>query len=319
MAIVEVCGFNDYLLELLKELVCKHVIIVQPEKRSKRKTDRRDARSLRDLLWVNRHRVLEGKRLPKMRVVRPASPEDAAARQVSMLHERLTRLRTRVKNKVQTILRKHNLQHDCPTKGIQTKKARAWLESMELPPVDRLEMTLLLEQWKLLDCQLERVDQDIKQRQQKHDVATLVRSVPGMGAFSSLAVACRIGSIDDFPRSSSLANYWGLTPGARNSGDDKTSLHITKAGSSQVRYVLGQIVLHVLRKDAWMRQWYKKIKRRRGSKVARVAVMRRLATIIWSIVKYRIPYMTGGPDKFKEYLRNHCEFFGETTLIASSV
>jgi len=130
MAIVEICGFNNYLLDLLKEYGCEHVILVQPDGRKKRKTDRRDARTLRDALWMNRRRFLEGKRPANLRVVRPASEDDAADRQLTVLRERLTRLRTRAINKVKTILRKRNLQHDCPTKGIQTKKASVWLASL---------------------------------------------------------------------------------------------------------------------------------------------------------------------------------------------
>ena len=319
MAIVEVCGFNNYLMDLLKEYGCEHVILVQPDGRKKHKTDRRDARTLRDALWMNRKRFLQGKRPANLRVVRPASEDDAADRQLTVLHERLTRLRTRAINKVKTILRKRNLQHGCPTKGIQTKKARVWLDGLDLPHIDRVEMIVLLEQWTLVDKQLKEVAEQIKQRQVQNEVAILLASVPGMSYFSSLSVACRIGAIEDFPRSCSLANFWGLTPGSRNSGDTKISLHITKAGSGQVRYVLGQVVVHVLRKDTWMRKWYQKIKRRRGSNIARVAVMRRLATIIWSMVKYRMPYMTGGPEKFKEYIRKHRDFFGETIISAGRV
>jgi len=317
MAIVEVCGFNNYLLDLLREYGCKHVIVVQPDGRKKHKTDRRDARTLRDLLWINRKRFLEGKRPAKLRVVRPASAADAADRQLTVLHENLVTQRTRAINKIKTILRKHNLQHDCPTKGIQTKKARVWLESIELSEMDRLEMDILLKQWGIVNDQLEQVSQRIKEQHAKNEDAILISSIPGMGYFSSLSIACRIGEITDFSRACSLANFFGLTPGSRNSGDTKISLHITKAGSSHVRFVLGQVVVHVLRKDAWMRKWYQKIKRRRGSKVARVAVMRRLATIIWSMLTHRIPYMTGGPEKFKEYLRKHKTFFGESANAAT--
>ena len=56
------------------------------------------------------------------------------------------------------------------------------------------------------------------------------------------------------------------------------------------RFILGQLVLHVLRRDRWMKAWYGRIKKRRGSKIARVAVMRRLATIIWQMVKHNEPY-----------------------------
>ncbi len=35
-----------------------------------------------------------------------------------------------------------------------------------------------------------------------------------------------------------------------------------------------------------MKEWYQRIKERRGAKIARVAVMRRLATIIWHMLKH---------------------------------
>jgi len=302
VTIVEVCGFNDYLLKLLDEFGVRRAFVVQPERRNSRKTDRRDARRLRELLWVNRERLMQNGRAAGLRIVRPASPDDAADRQLTSLRKRLTKHRTRCINKVKGLLRKHNLQHECPTKGLDTKKAQAWLQSVSLPTMDRLEMDCLLEQWKVVDNQLKKVDEHVQQRAQASEKAKLIASMPGLAGYGSLSVACRIGDINDFPRSCSLPNFWGITPGARNSGDSKTSGHITKEGSSHVRYILGQAVLHVLRRDAWMRKWYQKIKRRRGSKIARVAVMRRLATMLWSMLKYDMPYVTGGPEVWKKCL-----------------
>jgi hypothetical protein len=46
-----------------------------------------------------------------------------------------------------------------------------------------------------------------------------------------------------------------------------------------------------------MRTWYGKIKRRRGSKIARVAVMRRLATILWHMLTKQEAYVCGGPPR----------------------
>jgi len=39
--VLEVCGFNDWLIRLLQEYRCHKVILIQPEERKKRKTDRR--------------------------------------------------------------------------------------------------------------------------------------------------------------------------------------------------------------------------------------------------------------------------------------
>ena len=59
-AIVEVCGFNDWLLEMLSEYDCQHTVLIHPDKRSKRKTDRRDANTLCEALWLNRQRLAAG-------------------------------------------------------------------------------------------------------------------------------------------------------------------------------------------------------------------------------------------------------------------
>ncbi len=47
MAMVEVCGFNDWLLKLLGQYGCRKIVLVQPAGRSHRKTDRRDANLLK--------------------------------------------------------------------------------------------------------------------------------------------------------------------------------------------------------------------------------------------------------------------------------
>ena len=56
------------------------------------------------------------------------------------------------------------------------------------------------------------------------------------------------------------------------------------------RWLLAQVTHKVLRKDARLREWFKRIKRRRGSTIARVAVMRKLATIIWHMLSKRKTY-----------------------------
>ena len=209
IVILEVCGFNDWLVKLLDEHGCRETILVQPDKRSKKKTDRRDANALCEILWLNRERMPDGKPVQGIRRVVWPTERDAENRQLTALRMRLGQLRTRTVNKIKHLLRKHNLEQECPTKGLATIAARKWLAKLALGPVDRL------------------------------------------------------GSI-------------------------------TKQGSAIARFILGQMVLHVLRRDPAMKAWYGRIKKRRGSKIARVAVMRRLATIIWQMVTRNEPYRLGG-------------------------
>jgi transposase len=299
LVILEVCGFNDWLLaRLAQQPGCRRTLLVQAESRAKHKTDRRDANRLCELLWTNRQRLLAGKKVQQLRVVQMPTAADAAARQLTSLWRRTTRQRTRTINAIHHLLLKHNLQQDCPTKALQTKRARLWLAKLELPEIDRLEMDQLLEQWKLWDQQREQLEQQMATSQPQHAGATILATMPGCGAFSSLALACRIGDVRRFAGPQSLANYFGLTPGCRNSGDAHQRLgSITKQGSSLARFVLGQLVLHRLKCDTKLRRWYLQIKHRRGSKIARVAVMRRLTVIMWHMLRHQEPYRASPPPE----------------------
>jgi transposase len=314
VTIVEVCGFNDWLLELLPQCGCRETVLVQADRRSKRKTDRRDAAKLGELLWVNRHRLAAGQPISHLRRVRILTRQEREDRRVTQLRQNLGRELTRTINAVKTILRRENLQQHCPTKGIQTRAAEAWLKQLALAPLDRLELDQLLARWQLLKQQKQEVETEIARRAAVHPDAQLVQTLPGAAAYSALGLAARVGPIERFPRPRSLANYWGLTPRCRNSGETTDRLgSITKDGSKLARFLLGQLVLHVLRKDAALRGWYKRLKLRRGSKIARVAVMRRLATTIWHMLKKREAYQIGGPPRKK--LKRHAPASAKKTPV----
>jgi transposase len=291
VAVLEVCGFNDWLIRMLYDYRCQKVILIQPEERKKRKTDRRDAAALSETLWANRTRLLQGKPVRGLRQVNIASTADQENRRLTTLRKDAGRERTRLVNKVRQILRRHNLQWEMPTKKFPTLTAVAWLEKLVLPEIDRLEMDHLLTDLKQVQKRMEDLETAIARRCGDSDEVILLSTIPGVAAFTATSLACRIGRIERFPRSHSLANYWGLTPGCRNSGENNQRLgRITKAGSGMARWLLAQMTHKVLRKDARLREWYKRIKRRRGSTIARVAVMRKLATIIWHMLKKKISF-----------------------------
>ena len=144
VAVVEVCGFNDWLIRMLNDYRCEKVILIQPEDRKKQKTDRRDAASLSELLWVNRHRLLQNKPVRGLRQVDISSPTDRENRRLTTLRKDAGRRRTAIINRIKFILRRHNLIWELPTKTFPTKPAIAWLKKLVLPEVDRWELDHLL-------------------------------------------------------------------------------------------------------------------------------------------------------------------------------
>ncbi len=291
VAVLEVCGFNDWLIRLLHEYHCHKVILIQPDQRKKCKTDRRDAAALSELLWVNRDRLLQGKPVRGVRQVDIARGTDQENRRLTTLRKDAGQARTRLVNRVRHILRRHNLQWQMPTKKFPTKAGIAWLKQVALPEIDRLEMNHLLADLERVQERRKELEQVIAQRCGVSEEAVLLSSMPGVSYFTAVSLACRVGRVERFPRAQSLANYWGLTPGCRNSGENTQRLgNITKAGSGMARWLLAQVTHKVLRKDARLREWFKRIKRRRGSTIARVAVMRKLATILWHMLRKRKTY-----------------------------
>jgi transposase len=292
VAVLEVCGFNDWLIRMLRDYRCHKVILIQPDDRKKRKTDRRDAAALSELLWVNRGRLLQGKPVRGLRQVDIASSTDQEDRRLTTLRKDAGRDLTRVINKIKQILRRHNMQWDMPTKTFPTIAAVAWLNQLVLPPIDQLEMNHLLIDLEHVQQRIKELEKVITQRSSGSKQVAILSSMPGVGSgFTAMSLACRVGRVDRFPRPHSLANYWGLTPGCRNSGESDQRLgRITKAGSATARWLLAQLAHNVLRRDVRMRAWFKRIKHRRGASIARVAVMRKLATIIWHMLKKQKTY-----------------------------
>src|ERR671910_3776865 len=85
VAVLEVCGFNDWLIRMLRDYGCRKVILIQPDDRKKCKTDRRDAAALSELLWVNRDRLLRGKPVRGLRQIDVASSTDQQNRRLTTL------------------------------------------------------------------------------------------------------------------------------------------------------------------------------------------------------------------------------------------
>ena len=193
VAVLEVCGFNDWLIRMLRDYRCHKVILIQPDDRKKCKTDRRDAAALSELLWVNRDRLLQGKPVRGLRQVDIASTTDQENRRLTTLRKEAGQTRTRLVNKIRHILRRHNLQWEMPTKRLPTMSAIAWLKQVVLPEIDRLEMNHLLADLEQVQQRLKELEEVIAQRSGVSKEAAIIASMPGVSHFTATSLACRVG------------------------------------------------------------------------------------------------------------------------------
>ena len=83
--------------------------------------------------------------------------------------------------------------------------------------------------------------------------------------------------------------YLGLTPSERSSGEKQQKGHITKAGNSRMRRLLVQVAVSTLRlrspRTEVLRTWATDIAIRRGKKIAIVALARRMAGVLYAMMR----------------------------------
>ena len=119
----------------------------------------------------------------------------------------------------------------------------------------------------------------------------------------TLSVLCAIAEIGRFESPDELASYFGLCGRIHQSGASLYQGYITKRGNKHVRWLLGQAVTLLIRGDPKARARYMKLRRKKRPKIARVALMRWISTILWRMLKtgeqYRINGVVGAYRKRK--------------------
>ena len=118
----------------------------------------------------------------------------------------------------------------------------------------------------------------------------------------------RENAIDDtqrFRRAHEVEAYLGLVLKELSSGESQRRGRITKPGNTRMRWVLVQAAVSILRlrdpRTAALRRWATGIAARRGKKIAVVALARRLAGLLYAMLRDGTTYTPrGGPHHAAE-------------------
>ncbi|MGA8733199.1 MAG: transposase, partial [Terriglobales bacterium] len=120
-----------------------------------------------------------------------------------------------------------------------------------------------------------------EQEVEKCPEARRLMTHPGVGALTALAFVLIIGKADRFQCGKQVASYLGLVPLEDSSGNRRRLGHITKQGSSMMRFLLVEAAQVTVRSVPEWRSKYLHLMMRRGRKIAKVAMARRLAVRLY--------------------------------------
>ena len=264
--------FERLLAELNFELRIGDAAVIRTKRVRKQKTDRQDAQLILQLLMEDR--------FPRIWV---ANWENRDLRQLLWHRHRMVQARTRIMNQLQAVALNEGLR--CK-KRLWREAGREQLESFSLAPWASRRRRDLLEVLDRLTPTITELSQAIEQEAEKCPTAQRLRTHPGVGSLTALAFVLIIGSAERFQCGKQIASYLGLVPLEDSSGNRRRLGHITKQGNSLLRFLLVEAAQVTVRSLPEWRNKYFHLAMRRGRKIAKVAMARKLAIqLFWMMRK----------------------------------
>jgi transposase len=264
--------FERLLAELQFELWIGDAAEIRTKRVRKQKTDRQDAQLILRLLLEDR--------FPRIWV---PNWENRDLRQLLWHRHRMVQARTRIMNQLQAVALNEGL---CCKKRLWRERGRQQLESFPLAPWASRRRRDLLELLDRLNPAIAELTQAIEREVESCPQAQRLRTHPGVGSLTALAFVLIIGRADRFQCGKQVASYLGLVPLEESSGNRRRLGHITKQGSSVMRFLLVEAAQVTVRSVPEWRSKYFHLVLRRGRKIAKVAMARRLAVqLFWMMRK----------------------------------
>jgi transposase len=190
----------------------------------------------------------------------------------------MVQARTRIMNQLQAVALNEGLR--CK-KRLWRKHGRQQLEAFRLAPWAGRRRRDLLELMDRLNPTIAELTQAIEQEVEKCPEAKRLMTHPGVGALTALSFVLIICQAERFQCGKQIASYLGLVPLVDSSGNRRRLGHITKQGSSMMRFLLVEAAQVTVRSVPQWRSKYLHLVMRRGRKTAKVAMARKLAVRLY--------------------------------------
>jgi transposase len=244
-----------------------HPLGINGFKNRRVKRDGIDAFDLADLLRMNR--------LPEGWI----APDDIRAlRELVRYRSKLVALATGAKSQIHAVLAKHGV--NVPVTDLFGVDGNRLLDELCFDRAYALRIASLRELIAAYDGEVFALNKEIKAMVADNRGYHALQAIPGIGPVIAAILVAEIGDVSRFSTAAKLASWAGVTPRHRESDNVVHRGHITKQGSRLVRWAITEAVVK-LRSDTKQHRDYARISARRGRRVARVAVARKLLTLVY--------------------------------------
>lgn len=154
-------------------------------------------------------------------------------------------------------------------------------------------MLPLLEAWRSLRVRAAELDKQLIASSRGNEASALLMSIPGVGAVTASSYVAAIENPANFRSSRSVGAWVGLTTRRYQSGEVDYGGHISRRGDKHLRALLYEAATTILTRvtaDSDLRTWGIALREKIGFKRATIAVARKLAVIMHSMLKSGQPF-----------------------------
>jgi transposase len=226
------------------------------------KSDRADARHLRELLMIAR--------LPESWIP-PDHLLDLRA-QVRLRHT-LSEQRGEWQQRMQAVLYHHGLPQ---RRQLMTRDGRAWLAEQPLLAVARAQITVAVAMVDALDVQIAPVEKELRAYARRQPGCRALMAHYGIGELTAVTILAELGDCRRFSSSRHAVRYAGLDITVHQSDQRRAPGHLSRQGPPALRWALFEAAQVARRTGSPDRDYYEQAAERLGSNRACLAIARKL-------------------------------------------
>lgn len=215
----------------------------------------------------------------------------ARMRHIMQRDLRRTKQRLKVNLNFNTINIPEHLDDDNWSKAFE-----AWLAEVKFPTANaRRAFDFLLSNYHYQKQQVRQISKELRAYFRKHHKQDyyLLRTIPGIGPLSAIAIISELGDINRFSNINKLSSYVGLLPLTSNSGETERVGGMSYRCNNYLRTILVEASWQAIRKDPAMLLYYKQHAAKGNGKRAIIKVAAKLLNRIRYVLKNKQEYVLG--------------------------
>ncbi|HEY3946777.1 MAG TPA: IS110 family transposase [Solirubrobacteraceae bacterium] len=228
------------------------------------KTDRTDARHLRELLMLGK--------LPECWIA-PDHLLDLRAR-VRLRHT-LVDARGEWQQRIRAVLYHHGIANRSEL-NLMWRAGREWLAELPLPDAAREQVRIALEMADALDAKLPPLDRYLRAYARRQVGCQALQAHYGIGPLTAVAVLAELGDCRRFSSSRHAVRYSGLDITVYQSDQRRAPGHLSRQGPPVLRWALYEAAQHASRPASPDFAYYREAAERLGHNRACLAIARKL-------------------------------------------